>query len=131
MKMLNDTLANALSQILNSEKAGKSTCSIKPISKTVKAVLKLLREHHYIGSFKDVADGRGDHTTIQLIGRINKCGAIRPRFSVKTADFEKFEKRFLPAKDFGIIIVSTPQGIMTHNEAKNRNIGGRLLAYCY
>lgn len=129
--MLNDPLANALSRILNSEKARKSSCSIKPVSKTIKAVLKILREHHYVGSFKDVKDGKGDHITVHLLGSINNCGAVKPRFSVKTGEFEKFEKRFLPAKDFGVIIVSTPQGIMTHNDAKNLNIGGRLLAYCY
>lgn len=129
--MLNDPLANALSHILNNEKAKKNECSIKPISKTIKTVLRILREHHYLGSFKDVKDGRGNHITAQLLGRINQCGVIKPRFSVKTTDFEKFEKRFLPAKGFGIIIVSTPQGVMTHNEAKNRNIGGILLAYCY
>jgi len=129
--MLNDPLANVLSQILNNEKAGKNTCSIKPISKTIKAVLKILNEQHYLGSFKEINDGKGNYITLQLIGRVNKCGAVKPRFSVKAEDFEKFEKRFLPAKDFGILIVSTPQGIITHNEAKNRKIGGRLLAYCY
>lgn len=129
--MMSDPLANALSHMLNSEKARKSECSIKPISKTIKTVLKILREHHYVGSFKELKDGRGNYITVQLLGRINKCGAIKPRFSVKKPDFEKFEKRFLPAKDFGMIIVSTNHGIMTHNEAKNRNIGGRLLAYCY
>ena len=46
-------------------------------------------------------------------------------------DFEKYEKRFLPAKDFGIIIMTTPQGIMTHIEAKKKSTGGKLLAYCY
>ena len=129
--MLNDPLANVLSQILNNEKAGKNICSIKPISKTIKAVLKILNEQHYLGSFKEINDGKGNYITLQLIGRVNKCGAVKPRFSVKAEGFEKFEKRFLPAKDFGILIVSTPQGIITHNEAKNRKIGGRLLAYCY
>ena len=49
----------------------------------------------------------------------------------KKADFEKFERRYLPAKDMGILIVSTPAGIMTHVEAKKKGLGGRLLAYCY
>lgn len=131
IKMLNDPLANALSHIFNSEKARKSSCSIKPVSKTIKAVLRILKDHHYLGSFKEVKDGRGNYITVQILGRINKCGAVKPKFSVKTAEFEKFEKRFLPAKDFGIIIVSTPKGIMTHNEAKRDNVGGKLLAYCY
>jgi small subunit ribosomal protein S8 len=31
----------------------------------------------------------------------------------------------------GAIIVSTPQGLMTHREAKEKGIGGRLLAFVY
>jgi small subunit ribosomal protein S8 len=46
-------------------------------------------------------------------------------------EFDKFEKRYLPARGFGIIIVSTNKGIMTLEEAKEKRIGGRLLAYCY
>jgi len=29
------------------------------------------------------------------------------------------------------LIVSTPQGIITNDEAKKKFIGGKLLAYCY
>ncbi|MEM3026452.1 MAG: 30S ribosomal protein S8, partial [Thermoproteota archaeon] len=43
----------------------------------------------------------------------------------------KFEKMFLPAFNVGLLIVSTPQGLMTHSEAKSRKIGGRLIAYVY
>ena len=45
--------------------------------------------------------------------------------------FEKFERRYLPAKDLGILFVSTPKGIMTHYDAKAKKLGGKLLAYCY
>jgi len=37
----------------------------------------------------------------------------------------------LPAKGFGIILVSTNQGILVHSQAREKNLGGRLLAYCY
>ena len=67
----------------------------------------------------------------ELKGNINKCGVIKPRHAVKKDEFEKFEKRYLPAKNFGILIVTTPKGIMTHYEAKELGIGGRLLAYMY
>ena len=81
--------------------------------------------------FEEVDDGKGGYIQINLIGHINKCGAIKPKYPVKNDQFEKFENRYLPAKDFGIILVSTNKGIMTHIEAKEKKIGGRLLAYCY
>ena len=66
-----------------------------------------------------------------MAGSINKCGVIKPRFSVKKNEYEKFEKRYLPAHGFGIIIVSTPKGLMMHDEAIEKGLGGKLIAYCY
>lgn len=129
--MLNDPLASALSKILHYERRGKKECLVKPSSKVIKKVLEVMQDHNYIGSFEEVKDPRGNYLRINLLGKINKCGAIKPRFSVNKETIEKFEKRYLPAKDFGIIIVSTPKGIMTLNEAREKNLGGVLLAYVY
>lgn len=129
--MLNDTLANAMSLILSSELIGRSECLIKPISKLIKDLLVVMKESNYVGNFKEVIDTRGNYIKLELIGNVNKCGVIKPRYSVKSKNFEKFEKRYLPAKDIGILIVSTPRGIMTHYDAKSKKVGGRLLAYCY
>ncbi|MCK4859665.1 MAG: 30S ribosomal protein S8 [Candidatus Omnitrophica bacterium] len=129
--MLNDPLANALSNILNKENAKTKECIIKPSSKIIKEVLKIMKDNYYVGEFKEIEDSKGNMLSVQLLNKINKCGVIKPRFSVKKDGYEKFEKRFLPAKDFGILIVSTPLGIMTNDEAKKKFIGGKLLAYCY
>ncbi len=131
VKMMNDPLASVLSNVLNSEQTGKRVVRAKPVSKTIQEVLKKMTALHYLGEVSVEEDQRGGILNINLIGNINKCGAIKPRHAVGKEGFEKFEKRFLPAKDFGVLIVSTPQGIMTHAEAKKKGIGGRLLAYCY
>jgi len=128
---LNDPLSNVLSQIDAYEKTGKKEFVTKYNSKTIKKVLKIMQDHKYVGAFEEIKDSKGDLLKINLIGRINRCGVIKPRFSVRKDAFEKFEKRFLPAKDLGIIIVSTSQGMMTHIEAKKKGIGGRLISYCY
>ncbi len=129
--MLNDPLADAMSLILNNEVIGKSDCLLKPSSKLMKEVLKVMKDNDYIADFKEVEDGRGNYILLTLNGGINKCGVIKPRYSVKNNEFEKFERRFLPAKDFGILFVSTPKGVMTHYDTKSKKLGGKLLAYCY
>lgn len=128
---LNDPLSNALSNILNAERVGKSECRIYPVNKIIKKILDLMKDNGYIGAYKERKDTKGDSITINLLGRINKCGVIKPRYAITKNGFEKFEKRYLPAKEFGIIIVSTSKGIMIHSQAKEKNIGGRLIAYCY
>ena len=128
---LMDPLANALNHLSNCERVGKKVAYIKPASKLIGRVLKVMQDYGYVGEFEFIEDGRAGIFKVELIGKINKCGAIKPRFPVKKLGYEKFEKRYLPARDFGILIVSTTQGVMSHEEAKKRGLGGRLLAYVY
>ena len=128
---LNDTLASVLSQIDNANKVGKTSITTNYSSTLIKKVLDIMKDAGYIGDVEEVVDQKGNYLTIKLSGSLNKCGVIKPRFAIKFADFEKFEKRFLPAKGFGFIIVSTNQGLMTHNQAKEKNIGGKLISFCY
>ncbi|AEA46981.1 30S ribosomal protein S8 [Archaeoglobus veneficus] len=128
---LSDTLSNAMSIIKNAESCGKSECEIRPASKLVGNVLRVLKDYGYIKSFEYRDDKRGGAFFVELSGRINDCGAVRPRFSVKKTEYEKFEKRFLPARDFGILVVSTVKGVMSQKEARERGLGGVLLAYVY
>ncbi|HLC81222.1 MAG TPA: 30S ribosomal protein S8 [Candidatus Nanoarchaeia archaeon] len=127
--MLNDPLAAALIKILNAERAGKKELVVTQVSKIIKKILEIMRDHLYIGSYEEINNGRG--LKINLLGNLNKCGVIKPRFSTTYPTIEKWEKRYLPAKDFGIILVSTPKGIVTHHQAKEIKSGGKLIAYCY
>lgn len=129
--MEHDLLARALSAIKNAEARGKSKVIVRPVSKLLKTILNLLKKESYIKDFKFIEDNKGGIFEIELAGIINKIGVIKPRFSVKLDGYEKFEERYLPAKDFGRIIVSTPKGVMTHIEAKQKKLGGVLLAYVY
>ena len=128
---LNDPLSNVLSHILNCEKIGKNECIVKPISNMIKKVLQIMKDNLYIGDFEEHEDGKGGYIKINLLKKINKCGVIKPRYSVKKDQIEKFEKRYLPAKDFGIIIISTNKGLITHHQVKEKYIGGTLISYVY
>ncbi len=126
-----DMLSNAMVAIKNAEMAGEDRCVIKPASKLIGNVLKVLMDHGYIKSFEYVEDHKGGMFIVELAGRINDCGAVRPRFSAKVVEYEEYEKRFLPARDFGILVVSTTKGVMSQIEARQRRLGGVLLAYVY
>src|SRR3989344_3620894 len=99
---LNDPLANVLSHINNSEKKGKSGCIVCPASKMILNVLKILERNNYIGKFEVIDKRRGGYI-----------------------------KRYLPARNFGIIIVTTSKGLLLLSESIEKNLGGKLLAYCY
>ena len=127
----NDSLAACLSKINNSEKVSKNEVIINYTSKMIKAVLTMLKNNEYLGNIEYIEDNKGGKIKIELLNQINKCGSIKPRFKVKFDEIEKYEQRFLPAKGFGFLIVSTSKGLLTNEEAKEKKIGGRLIAYCY
>ena len=129
--VLLDPLANALSVIKNAESSGKHDCTINPASKIIGNVLKVMQDQGYIGEYEFIDNGKAGVLSVKLTGKINKCGIIKPRFAVGKAEFEKWEKRYLPARNFGMLILTTSQGVMSHHDAATKGIGGELLAYVY
>ena len=129
--MRHDVLSDVMSQIMNAEKVGKPDVVVKPVSKMVREIVRLMHDARYLGKFEYIDDNKGGMLKIELLGSINKCGSIRPRFPAKVGDYIKFEKRYLPAREFGMLIVSTPKGVMNHREASRNGLGGVLLAYVY
>ncbi len=129
--MLNDPLANALSLMKNAETRGKQTCIIQPSSKLIGGVLTLLKDKGYIGNFDFIEDGKAGQFKVELIGNINKCGVIKPRYPIKREELEDWEGRYLPARDFGLLVLTTTKGIVSQEEARKMGVGGKLLAYIY
>lgn len=78
-----------------------------------------------------VDDRRAGKVVIELLGRINKCGVISPRFDVKVPEFEKAVGNLLPSRQFGYIVLTTTYGIMDHLRARRRHTGGKLLGFFY
>ena len=128
--MRHDILSDVLVTIKNADLIGKNS-AIVPASRLIGNVLKLLTEKGYLNNYEFNDTGKGGEFTISLNGRINGCGAIKPRFSVKLKDMEMHEARYLPAKNFGILILTTPYGVMNNDQAREALTGGKLLAYVY
>ncbi len=126
-----DPIANALTAIKNSESAAKKICTLRPASKLLREILRVMQENEYIDGYEFLDDKREGQFKIKLGGKLNECKAIKPRYAVQKDGFEKYEKRYLPSRDIGIMIVSTPQGVVSHKTAKQRGIGGRLIAFVY
>jgi small subunit ribosomal protein S8 len=129
--MQNDPLNDAMSTIKNASMVGKNECVIKPSSKLIGRVLKVMQENGYINQFEFVEDGKAGVFKVKIEGRINNCGVIKPRYSVKKVDLEQWESRYLPAQDFGVLILSTTEGVISHVQARELGVGGKLLAFVY
>jgi small subunit ribosomal protein S15Ae len=104
---------------------------LRPVSKTVIKFLRVMQKHGYINEFEVVDDKRNGKIIVELNGRLNKCGCISPRFDLKVKNFEKFVYQVLPSRQFGFVVLSTNLGIMDHEEARKKHVGGKILGFFY
>ena len=126
-----DPLVNALNIIMDHERRRKNECIIVPASNLVGRVLRLIQQKGYIGEIEFIDDGRQGKFRVQLFGRINECKAVSPRYSTNIKKLERYEKRFLPSRNMGSLILSTSNGVIDHIKAYEDNIGGVILAYVF
>ena len=126
--MSHDVVADALNMIKNAKKARKETIKITRISKLLTEVLKIMKQKNAIKKYR--IDNKKKTIEVTL-GELSECKAIKPRFTVKKDQIEKYRRRYLPARNIGTVIVSTNKGLLTHEEAVEQNIGGCLIAYFY
>ena len=129
--MQHDPLNDALVLIKNAASTGKLECTVRPSSQLIASVLRVMQDNHYISRFEFVEDGKAGLFKVALNGNINNCGVIKPRYAVKKVELEKWESRFLPAQDFGVLILTTTAGVVTHAQAREKGVGGKLLAFVY
>ena len=128
--MRQDALADVFSTLKNMEAIGRTSCTV-PNSNLIRNVLKVIHDNNYIGDFEVPENNAIGNIKVNLIGRINNCNVIKPNFSVRKDEFIKFEKRYLPAQNIGILILTTSKGIMDQKSALKKGTGGMLLGYVY
>jgi small subunit ribosomal protein S8 len=126
-----DPFTDALTHIKNSDFVAKKSCIVNPASKMLICTLDILAKEKYISGYEVKSKAEKKEIIVKLNGMLTNLRAIKPRSATSYVDLEKYEKRFLPSRNVGIIILSTPKGLMTHIEAKKEKLGGRLIAFVY
>jgi len=123
--MSQDILSDILNRIMNAKKAKKTNLVTTRFSKLLISVLDLMKQYNYIDY--ELAEGK-----LKIaIKELSECKAIKPRYTVGKSKIEGYTRRFLPARNFGYVIISTSKGLMTQQEAQENKIGGSLIAYFY
>ncbi len=126
---MTDPIADFLTRIRNASRAKHARVDI-PASRIKGEIAKILREQGYVRDVKFVEDGKqgllriylkyNDDTgpVIEGLQRISKPG--RRIYSTKGEI-----PRVLGG--YGLVVLSTSQGILSGNEARQRGVGGEVL----
>ena len=123
--MSQDIVADGLNLIMNAKKARKKTVVLKKHSRLLRNVLEIAKEAGYLDYSVD-----GNELKVE-IKKLNEFKAIKPRYTASVSQIENYARRYLPAKNFGFVILSTNKGLINHNEAQEQNLGGCLIAYIF
>merc|ERR1712138_43502 len=126
-----NVLADALKTILNAERRGRRQVLLRPCSKVVVKFLRQMQKHGYIGEFEMIDDHRSNKIVVELLGRINKCAVISPRFDITMPKMESWCSQILPSRQFGHLILTTTYGVMDHEECRKKHTGGKILGFFY
>jgi len=127
---MTDIVANMLTNIKNADLQKQNEVLIQ-VNGLLKEILLVLKEEKYIKDYELTKTTRGEFAKVTLAGKINYCASIKPRSPFNKQNYIWWEQRYLLAKDLGRIILSTSRGIITHIQAKQKGIGGIVVAVVY
>ena len=127
---MSDPIADMLTRIRNAQAVSKAQVSM-PASNLKSAIASVMQDEGYIKSFTIDGDNAA----------ANKTLTIKLKYYDNKPVIESLERiskpslRLYSSKDnmpsvlngLGIVIVSTPKGVMTGQAAKAQNIGGEVL----
>jgi len=110
---------------MNVKRAKKESLVTTRFSKLLVNVLDIMKQYNYVDY--EISEGK----LKIILKEVSECKAIKPRYAVGKTKIDDYVRRFLPARNFGYVLISTSKGIMTHQEAQENKIGGSLIAYFY
>ncbi len=131
--VVSDTIADMLTRIRNANQMRYKTVLV-PSTKMTRAIADILKEEGYINGYEKQETPNGEMLVIEL-----KYGNRKERVISGLKRISKPGLRVYAKKDeipkvlngLGIAIVSTSQGLMTDKNARNKSLGGEILAYIW
>ena len=130
--MRTDLIADALTIMRNALMAKKENVDI-PGSNTLKNILEILKKENYIDNFKPIEDKKQGVLRVYL-KYVNARPAMRSIKRISKPGLRSYVKRAkVPSvlRGRGLAIISTSQGIITDKEAREKGIGGEVIAYVW
>ena len=132
MAVVTDTIADMLTRIRNANQAKHQSVTM-PASRLKLEILNVLKNEGYISEYEKVEDGKqgvikvtlkynNKERVIQGLKKISKPGL---RVYAKSSELPKV------LNGLGVAIISTSNGIMTDREARQKKLGGEVIAFVW
>lgn len=126
---LTDPIADGLTRIRNASRVQKERVDI-PASYLFTEILKILKKERFIYDYRLIEDKKQGILRVYLKRESEPLRKIARIVKVSRPGLRSYTNREnIPTvlNGLGICILSTPQGVLTGEEAKRRNVGGEIL----
>ena len=126
---MSDPIADMLTRIRNAQSINKEQVSI-PASNLKSAIASVMQDEGYINSFSIEGEESANKTLVIKLKYFDNHPVIESLDRISKPSLRYYAgKDDMPSvmNGLGIVIVSTPKGVMTGQAAKAQNIGGEVL----
>ena len=133
MAVVTDTIADMLTRIRNANQMRYEEVQV-PASNIKIEIAKILKEEGFIKDYKVVKDDAQGTIVLTLKYGPNKERVITGLKRISKPGLRVYAKNDEIPKvlnGLGIAIISTSEGIMTDRDARNKKLGGEVLAYIW
>lgn len=133
MSGVTDPIADLLTRVRNAGMARHDSVLV-PMSKIKQAVANILKEEGFVRDVDTVKSGEWRMLRLRLLPTIRNQPSIRGLKRISRPGLRIYVNRGeIPRVlgGLGVSILSTSQGVMTGQNARNRGIGGEVLCYVW
>lgn len=127
--MVNDPVADFITRLRNAALRGAQTVSV-PANRLARAIGDALVRARYVAHVerKDGATGRPELViTFRYVNGLNMIHSIRQLSKRSLRRYSSYRTLRSPQRGSGILILSTPLGVLSDREARTKGVGGELL----
>ena len=127
--MLMDPISDMLSIIKNGYQVGKKTVQM-PFSNQKEAIIKILVQEGYLKDYQVKGQKPAEKKLFLRLKYQAKQPVLRQAIRVSKPSRRFYVKASsvpVVLSGFGLAILSTSQGLMTGEQAKNKHVGGELI----
>ncbi|MEC9140851.1 MAG: 30S ribosomal protein S8 [Chloroflexota bacterium] len=133
MSGVTDPIADLLTRVRNAGMARHESVLV-PVSKMKQSVANILKEEGFIRDVETVKSGQWPMLRLRLLPSVRNQASIRGLKRISRPGLRVYVNREEIPRVYGglgVAILSTSQGVMSGQDARNRGIGGEVLCYVW
>lgn len=123
---MSDPIADLIIRIKNAQAVNKEQI-IVPYSKFKEAIVKVMKDNDFISDIEKIKDDKKDRDNLKITFTDKKITHLKRLSKPGQRKYINGGSIPRPLRGFGLVILSTPKGVISGDDARKMHIGGELI----